>query len=112
MASQQSPETRAKISASLRGKPKTAEHRAAIGRANAKALRGRRLSVEHRAAIAEGARRRMADPDERARVSGWHHTPETKERIGRGVRESWEARRALDTVPVAGTDNGEGGDDA
>ena len=87
-AAQQTPEYRAKISASHKGVPLSPGHRASLvvawssperRKRASLALKGRRLSVE--------ARNKMS-----AARKGVLHSPEHKNRIADGVRRSWEFR--------------------
>lgn len=76
-----SAETRAKLSAALRGRKKSAEHRAKLSAANRGkklsaehranvgfAQRGRQFSDEHRKKLAAASRRLWQDPKHRAKV--------------------------------------------
>lgn len=66
-----SPETRAKISIALKGKPKTDEHKAAVSRAKM----GVPLSEKHKRAIGDahrGARRGPLSAETRAKIAAAH----------------------------------------
>lgn len=94
-----SSETRAKISASNRGRklvPLSAEHRAKISAAN----RGKLRSPEQRARISAARRGKPLSPQTRAKISaaaqGKSHSPEHREKIAAAARgRPWSpARRA------------------
>ena len=69
-----SPETRAKLSAALRGRHFSDEHRAKIsaalrGNKHGRGCRGRKCSPETRAKIAATSKGRMVSPETRAKIS-------------------------------------------
>lgn len=94
------PEVRSKMSASLRGRTLSPEHRAAIGRAglgrrrgpHSEAVRARISAAKRGVSLSEEHRKKIGDG-----VRGQTRTPETKTKQSAARHAWWDRKRAEDT---------------
>jgi group I intron endonuclease len=84
--------TRAKMSAAGKGKPKSAETRIKMS----KAAKGKIKSIEHRANLSASCKKKKLSVEHRAKISeaikGKKHSPETKAKISEG-NKAYRARK-------------------
>jgi Helix-turn-helix domain/NUMOD3 motif len=99
-----SPETRARISEAKKGKPRSLETRAKI----AATSKGKTLSPEHRARISETLKGKPRSPETRRKISEAKkgkprkpHSPETCARISEAQQRRWSERRKQQTEQLA-----------
>lgn len=96
-----SEESKARMSAKRKDKPKSKAHRLAIGRGN----KGKKRTIATRQLISEAVKIAMADPERRAKQAeygamagapfkGRHHTPEAKAALSQKKKAWWRAEYA------------------